>query len=37
MVTGILAVAFALATLMARWVLKEVPDSNDTTQDDNEK
>lgn len=37
MVTGILAVAFALATLMARWVLKEVPDSTDTTQDDDEK
>jgi hypothetical protein len=29
MVTGILAVAFALATLLARWVLKEVPDAKE--------
>ncbi len=28
-VTGILAVAFLLATLLARWVLKEVPDAKE--------
>ena len=37
MVTGILAVAFLLATLLARWVLKEVPDTPDSDHDDKEK
>ena len=37
LVTGILAVAFLLAVLLARWVLKEVPDTPDTAQDDKEK
>jgi Protein of unknown function (DUF3592) len=37
LVTGILAVAFLLATLLARWVLKEVPDQPDTTQEKDEK
>ena len=37
LVTGILAVAFLLATLLARWVLKEAPDQPDIVQDKNEK
>ena len=33
LVSGILAVAFLLATLLARWVLKEVPDTKEPADD----
>ena len=36
-VTGFLGVAFLLATLLARWVLKEVPDSTEPAEDFKDK